>query len=52
MALLYLCIAWYALGGAMISDYERRAGRMIAWPFAVKYMAWPVSLCVIALWDR
>lgn len=48
MATLYLTIAWYALGGCMISDYERRGKRKIDWPFPVKYAAWPLSLCVIA----
>jgi hypothetical protein len=52
MASIYLVIAWYALGGGMISDYERRASRSIGWPFVVKYLAWPVSLCVIATWRQ
>ncbi len=48
MAFLLLAIAWYALGGCMISDYELRANRQIEWPIPAKYMAWPVSLCIIA----
>ncbi len=48
MALLYLLVAWYALGGCMITDYEYRGKRTIPWPAPVKYAAWPVSLCIIA----
>ncbi|MCU0491908.1 MAG: hypothetical protein MUD01_09990 [Chloroflexaceae bacterium] len=48
MALLYLAIAWYATGGLLISDYERRGKRTIDLPVPVKYLAWPVSLCIIA----